>query len=190
MRRNELLVLRWDDIDVERRTVALNRGSVAVGYELRETRGKTRNAPRPLDLDATTIDLLRAWRVWQTAERIAVGLDDHGWVITDSNGVPVHPHAISQAFERIARRAGLPLIRLHGVRHTHATLLIRAGVPAKVVSERLGHATAAFTIETYQHVVPGMQADAASTAENLLAARPACLRPAPTSTGSTRLKRR
>ena len=79
----------------------------------------------------------------------------------------VHPHSISQAFERIAARAELPLIRLHDLRHTHATLLIKAGVPVKVVSERLGHAKAAFTIQTYQHVLPGMQADAAADFEQL-----------------------
>lgn len=62
----------------------------------------------------------------------------------------------------------MPLIRLHDLRHTHATLLIKAGVPVKVVSERLGHAKAAFTIETYPHVLPGMQADAARTFEQLV----------------------
>jgi integrase len=77
------------------------------------------------------------------------------------DGEPVHPHSISQAFERIARNAGLTVIRFHDLRHTHATLLIKEGVPVKVVSERLGHATTAFTIETYQHALPSMQADAA-----------------------------
>lgn len=76
--------------------------------------------------------------------------------------------AISQAFERIANRAGVPRIRLHDVRHTHGTLLIKAGVPVKVVSERLGHGNPAFTIETYQHVLPGMQAEAARTFEKLI----------------------
>ena len=61
-----------------------------------------------------------------------------------------HPlHAISQSFERISRRAGVRVIRLHDLRHTHRTLLIAAGVPVKVVSERLGHATPVFTIDTY-----------------------------------------
>jgi integrase len=80
-----------------------------------------------------------------------------------------------------------PVIRLHDVRHTHATLLIKAGVPVKVVSERLGHATAAFAIETYQHVMPGLQAEAAATL--LIPASPRLL-PATTSTASARLKRR
>jgi integrase len=82
-------------------------------------------------------------------------------------GEPVHPHAISQNFERIARRAAIRVIRFHDLRHTHGTLLI-ARSPVKVVSERLGHATPAFTIDTYQHVLPGMQAEAARTFEHLV----------------------
>jgi len=73
------------------------------------------------------------------------------------------------SLERIARRAGVPVIRLHDLRHTHETPLIKKGVPVKVVSERLGHAIIAFTIETHQHVLPGMQADAADTCRALLA---------------------
>jgi len=95
------------------------------------------------------------------AEREAVGAAPPEYLFTDADGAQAHPHSISQAFERIALRAEVPLIRLHDLRHTHATLLIKAGVPVKVVSERLGHAKAAFTIETYQHVLPGMQAEAA-----------------------------
>jgi integrase len=190
MRRNEVLGLRWDDVDFERGTLALNRGLVTIGYELHETRGKTRNAPRPIDLDATTVEVLCAWQAWQRTEQRAVGINGDGWVFTDADGQPVHPHAISQAFERIARRARVPVIRLHDVRHTHATLLIASGVPAKVVSERLGHATAAFTIETYQHVMPGMQADAAAVVEELLTPPSRALLSAATSTASARLKRR
>ena len=98
------------------------------------------------------------------------GSSSNGWVFTDGDGQPIHPHAVTPAFERIARRAGVPVIRLHELRHTHRTLLIKAGVPVKVVSERLGHAHVSFTIATYQHVLPGMQADAARVYEAL--ARP------------------
>ncbi len=182
MRRSELLGLRWDDIDLDKATVSINRALVAVAYELHESRGKTRNARRRIDLDATTIDDCTAWRSWQTTEQRAVGRDRSGRVFTDAAGHDVHPHALSQTFERIARRADVPVIRLHDLRHTHATLLIKSGVPVKVVSERLGHATPTFTIETYQHVLPGMQADAARLFEQLIA--PAA------STDIARLKRR
>ena len=187
VRRSELLGLRWEDIDLKSATMSINRGLLAIGYELHESRGKTRNSRRRIDLDPTTVSILEAWRTWQSAEHAAVGVHDPGWVFTDAHGQPIHPHAISQAFERIARRAMIPVIRLHDLRHTHATLLIKAGVPAKVVSERLGHATSTFTIETYQHVLPGMQADAARTFQTLIA--PGVL-PAPGSTGSTRLNTR
>ena len=168
MRRNELLGLRWSDFDATNATLSINRGLVAIAYELRQTRGKTPNARRRIDLDPTTTTILTTWRDWQHAEQRAAGIDKADWVFTDGRGEPIHPHAISQAFERIVKRAGVPLIRLHDLRHTHGTLLIKAGVPVKVVSERLGHATPAFTIDTYQHVLPGMQADAARLFEGLI----------------------
>ena len=182
MRRSELLGLRWGDIDLHAGTMSVNRGLVAIAYEVHESRCKTDSSRRCIDLDPTTVTVLDGWRTWQAAEQAAVGIEAAGWVFTDADGAPVHPHAISQAFERIATRAGVPLIRFHDVRHTHATLLIKAGVNVKVVSERLGHANAAFTIETYQHVIPGMQSDAARVFEQMIT-------PA-TSTGSARLKRR
>ncbi len=160
MRRSELLGLKWNDIDLDKATVSINRGLVAVGYELHESRGKTANSRRCIDLDTTTVDIMRAWRQWTAAEDAVLGQPSEHIFVT-GDGQPVHPHSISQAFERAARNAGLPVIRFHDLRHTHTTLLIKEGVPAKVVSERLGHATTAFTIETYQHVLPGMQADAA-----------------------------
>jgi len=168
MRRSELLGLRWDDIDLKKARVSVNRGLVAVAYELRESRGKTPNSRRSIDLDPTTVRVLQAWRNWQRAEQEVAGVESEGWVFTNSDGKPVHPHSISQTFERIAARAGVPRIRLHDVRHTHGTLLIKAGVPVKVVSERLGHGNPAFTIDTYQHVLPGMQAEAARTFEQLI----------------------
>lgn len=187
MRRSELLALRWSDIDLDAGTLSINRGLVAVGYDLHESRGKTRNSRRRIDLDPTTVRVLAAWRLWQRVEREAVGASPPDYLFTDARGEQVHPHAISQTFERVALRAEVPLIRLHDLRHTHATLLIKAGVPVKVVSERLGHAKAAFTIETYQHVLPGMQADAARTFEQLVVRD---VLPATESTGEGRGKRR
>lgn len=172
IRRSELLGLRWDDVDLKKARVSINRGLVAVAYELRESRGKTRNSRRAIDLDSTTIKVLNAWREWQKAEQEAAGVESEGWVFANTDGNPVHPHSISQTFERTANRAGVPRIRLHDLRHTHGTLLIKAGVPVKVVSERLGHGNPAFTIDTYQHVLPGMQAEAAHTFEQLIKEKP------------------
>lgn len=74
----------------------------------------------------------------------------------------MHPQLFSQAFERAVRNSGLPRIRLHDLRHTHATIARRAGVPVKVISERLGHEDPAFTMKQYAHVIPGMQAEVAA----------------------------
>jgi integrase len=89
-------------------------------------------------------------------------------VFTRPDGHPVHPHSLSQAFSRLQLAAGVPAIRLNDLRHTHATLMLKHGVPLKVVSERLGHSTPAFTMAVYQHVLPGMQRDAANTFARLI----------------------
>jgi integrase len=171
MRRNEVLGLKWSDIDLGKHRLHLNRGLVAVGYEVHETRGKTKTARRSIDLDTTTLAVLQGWRAHQTAEFAAVGIDNpEQWVFTDGDGEPVHPHAVYEAFRRIVHRADIPTTRFHDLRHTHGSLLLKEGVPIKVVSERLGHANVAFTMQTYQHLLPGMQADAARTTERL--ARP------------------
>ena len=171
MRRNEVLGLKWTDIDVKRKRLHLNRGLVAVGYEVHQTRGKTNTARRAIALDDVTLTVLEGWRAFQAAEFEAVGIDNGDeWVFTDGDGEPVHPHAVYEAFRRIVHNAGVPTIRFHDLRHTHGSLLIKEGIPVKVVSERLGHSNIAFTMQTYQHVLPGMQADAARTTERL--ARP------------------
>lgn len=144
MRRNEVLGLKWPDIDGKKRRLALDR------------------------LDQTTLDVLDGWRAFQRAEFAAVGIDnDEQWVFTDGDGNTVHPHALYEAFRRIVHNADIPTIRFHDLRHTHGSLLIKEGVPVKVVSERLGHAQIAFTMQTYQHLLPGMGADAARIAERL-----------------------
>jgi integrase len=97
-------------------------------------------------------------------------------VFARPDGAPLHPHLLSDAFGKLVKRSGLPRIRLHDLRHTHATLLLKSGVPIKVVSERLGHATPGFTMATYQHVLPGMQAEAARAFASLLEPLPVSTR--------------
>lgn len=82
-------------------------------------------------------------------------------------GQLINPNTVTPAFNKIAKRAGLKL-RLHDLRHTHATLMLKSGAHPKVVSERLGHATVAFTLDTYSHVVPGLQEAAAKAFDNTL----------------------
>ncbi len=123
------------------------------------------------------MQVLRDWRNQRAAEQPGLqAINRDAYVFAQPDGSPTHPHLISDAFKRLVKRSGLPRIRLHDLRHTHATLLLKAGVPIKVVSERLGHSTPAFTMATYQHVLPGMQRDAADTFASLLELLPASTR--------------
>jgi len=170
MRRGEVLGLRWHDIDLEARRLAVRHTITAVGYAITESTPKTHQA-RTIDLDPGTAEQLRAHLERQPKEKEAwgPGYRDSDLVFRREDGSPVHPQLFSQQFEREIRRAGLPQIRLHDVRHTHATIALRAGVPIKVISERLGHEDPAFTMKQYAHVIPGMQAEAAELIAALVA---------------------
>ena len=89
-------------------------------------------------------------------------LGDEGFVFSRPDGSTFLPDTVSHAFSKIARRAGLRGVRLHDLRHTHASLLLRQGVHPKIVQERLGHASISTTLDIYSHVMPGLQAAAAS----------------------------
>lgn len=117
---------------------------------------------RRIDLDAETVAVLRAWRLQQAKDRMALmgAWPSHALVFTREDGSPVHPDYASTVFDRLVRDSGLARITFHGLRHTHATILLAKGLPVKVVSERLGHATVQITLDTYGHVMPGMQTQA------------------------------
>ncbi len=106
--------------------------------------------------------MLRAWQDRQKAERDQWPGEwpTHGLVFTLQDGSSLDPDYLTRHFQTLSKKAKVPEIRLHDLRHTHATLMIAAGVPVKVVSERLGHSTPAFTMTVYQHVLPGMQREA------------------------------
>lgn len=167
MRRSELLALRWEDLDLATGHLSISRSLVSVAYELHESRGKTRSARRWVDLDPVTVQVLAGWRE-QLEGELGRRLNEDDYVFCTSSGAPTHPDRFSQVFNKLVARAGVPRRRLHDLRHTHATLLLKAGVPVKVVSERLGHATPGFTLATYQHVLPGMQAEAARIFASLI----------------------
>lgn len=166
MRRSELAGLRWPDVDLDAASLSVRHRRVSVAYTMVDRMGgKTDRSVRVIDLDPRTVEILRTWRRAQLEERMAWGpaWTDTGLVFTKEDGSGLHGDFISQRFERLVKAAGLPVLSLHGLRHVHATLLLKARVPVKVVSERLGHATAAFTMQQYQHVIPGMQSEAAAT---------------------------
>lgn len=167
MRRGEVVGLRWTDLDVDARRVSVCRTIQSVAGHPVEFGAKTKTSRRCVDLDETTITVLCRWRDRLAKEGLPHGPDD--WMFCNTAGRFLNPESISQLFVRLVARSELPRIRFHDVRHTHASLLVASGVPIKVVTERLGHAHPAFTMHTYQHLLPGMSAEAASRFAGLVA---------------------
>ena len=163
-RRSELLGLRWHAVDLAASTISIANRRTRVGYQMVERAGtKTTAGARVVDLDPDTVHALEDWQKAQATERKAWGpaYVDSGFVFTQENGEPVHADHVANRFERLVAAAGAPSIRFHDLRHTHATLLLKAGVPPHVVAQRLGHASPALTLTIYSHVLPRQQAAAA-----------------------------
>jgi len=164
LRRSELLGLRWQDIDLDLATLSVVQTLHHVpgkGYIFREP--KTKHSRRLVDLSPSLAVLLREYRANQELERKLLGrlLMPDALVFCYPDGIPLPPNSVTKAFRELAKSLGLSGIRLHDLRHTHATLMLRQGVHPKVVSERLGHSSVAITLDTYSHVLPGIQAAAA-----------------------------
>ena len=170
MRRGEVLGLRWVDVDLELARVAVRQTRVLAGRQVVTSEPKTSRGRRSIALDPRTVAALRSWRAAQLEERLAWGAawTDSGLVFTREDGTPMHPEWLSDAFDWRIRTTGLPRIRFHDLRHTHASLGLAAGVPVKVMSERLGHSTSSFTADAYQHVTPALEGHAASTVARLV----------------------
>ena len=171
LRRGEALGLHWRDIDLDGGTLAVTTTLLAVRGEVSWGEPKTAKGRRSVALDRGTIEVLRQHRTRQLEERLAWGgaYANEDIVFTRENGSAVHPDLFSQLFNRLVRDSELPRIRLHDLRHTHATLALQAGVHPKVVSERLGHAGIGITLDTYSHAIPAMEIDAAERVAALVA---------------------
>lgn len=166
MRRGEVAGLKWSDLDTSGERLSISRTLQNVGGTPVEFGVKTRASRRTVELDRATVNELRRWRQRLHRDGLPHGRDD--WMFCNASGRFPNPESIGQLFDRVVRRSGLPRIRFHDLRHTHASLLIADGAPIKVVSERLGHAHPAYTMHTYQHLWPGMSARAAEQFASLI----------------------
>ena len=159
LRRGELLGLKWSDIDLEKGDLRVQRQIGRIDGKIIEMPLKTKNAYRTLPLAADTIDILKA-------QKKKVG--GSPWVFPSPTGGPLSPDCVNNMLHRVLKRAGLPSIRFHDLRHTFATLALQNGVDVKTVSGMLGHFSAGFTLDTYAHVTTSAKREAAKTMGNIL----------------------
>jgi len=172
MRRGEALGLRWQDMDFGRGVLHVRQTLVDVQGTVSIGEPKTKSGRRTIALDPATVIALKSRRDAQTFMRKRVGeaWKDLDLVFTTDDGNWIHPRNVARSYGIIVRKAKVPYIPLHGLRHTSATLLLQRNIHPKVVSERLGHSSIGITLDTYSHVLPAMQQEAADAIGTMLAA--------------------
>ncbi|MEU8482829.1 site-specific integrase [Streptomyces sp. NPDC048641] len=172
-RRGEIVGLRWQDVDLEKRVIRVRKQRQRVGGEAYEDDPKGRRRKQSLPLPAICVAPLRWQRLRQAAvrERAGAGWVESDYVFTTRTGRPIEPRNVYRSFTRVAASAGLRVIRLHDARHGTATLLTAAGVAPRVVMEILGHSQIAVTMNVYTHVVQDTQREAVSHMDRLLRRR-------------------
>ena len=164
-RRGEALGLRWDDLDLENRTASIVRSLQRLkGQGLVLQPPKSAKSRRAISIDEMTVDMLRQHRGQQLLYMVELGdlYEDSGFVFPGPTGRALDPSVLTRNFERLAKAADATGARLHDLRHAHATLLLQEGTHPKVVQERLGHESSAFTLDRYSHVMPALQDKAAA----------------------------
>ncbi|MGW2301704.1 tyrosine-type recombinase/integrase [Streptomyces sp. NPDC001809] len=172
-RRGEVVGLRWENVDLDKREIRVRTQRQRVAGEVYEDDPKGRRRKQTLPLPAICVAPLRRQRLKQAAARERAGekWTETGYVFTTRTGQPIEPRNLYRSFTRVAKNAGLRVVRLHDARHGTA-LLTAAGVPPRVVMEILGHSQIAVTMNVYTHVVQDTQREAVSHMDRLLRSRP------------------
>jgi integrase len=170
LRRGEALGLRWSDIDLDAAVVRVRRALVFVDGDLRFVDPKTKRSRRTIPLPSVSVQALREHRRRQAAKRLVAGPDwtDQDLVFQSATGGPMDPNNLGRHFRALCDRAGIGRVRLHDLRHTCASLLLAQNVHPRVVMEILGHSGIAITRDTYSHVLPELQREAADRMDQAL----------------------
>ncbi|MEJ5899641.1 site-specific integrase [Ochrobactrum teleogrylli] len=169
MRRGEIAALRWKHIDFEGSRLFVLESAEQTNKEVHYKEPKSGKG-RVVDIPASVAAALKAHRARQAEELLPLGvrLTDETFIVADEQGEALEPRKLTDAWNRLRKGLDLPPIRLHDLRHTHATQMLAAGVHPKIASERLGHSTIAITLDLYSHVMPGMQANAAAQIDAMI----------------------
>jgi integrase len=172
LRRGEVLALRWKNLNLESGSMIVRQSleqTTKGGLRFKEPKSKK---PRHVALPRLLVDELRQHQVKQAEEMFRLGIRQTAEMLVCCryDGKPIDPEYVSREFPNAVVKAGLPRITFHGLRHSHATQMLKNGTPMKVASERLGHSGIAITMDLYSHVQPGMQEEAAELVDNALRA--------------------
>ena len=170
LRRGEICALRWRSVDLSKAAqLAVVSSTEQTKAGIREKEPKSGRA-RTVSLTALAVEELRRHKIRQAEELLQLGLrqSDDMYVVAQADGHPLKPNSLTHEFVRFIAGTDLPKVRFHDLRHSHATQLLASGIHPKIAQERLGHATVAITLDLYSHVLPGMQADAASRVDEAL----------------------
>ena len=159
LRRDELLGLKWEDIDLAQDSLRVQRQIARINGEVIEGPLKTKNAYRTLPLSADAVGVLQEQRKKGGSSP---------YVFPSPTGGPISPDSVLHMLHRVLKRAGLSKVRFHDLRHTFATLALQNGVDIKTVSGMLGHYSAGFTLDTYTHVTTSAKKEAANTMGSIL----------------------
>jgi len=171
LRRGELLGLCWDCVDLESGSITVKRSLIPLssGLYLQEST-KSKGGNRNIALTDDTLRELKAHKRRQAQDKLLMGKDYQNFNLCfcKEDGTYITPDTFTSDFKKRLAKAGLPQIRLHDLRHGHATLLLQRGIPAKLVQERLGHSSIQMTLDLYSHVTPEMSKAASESLNGLL----------------------
>jgi integrase len=169
MRRGEILALRWRDVDVAKGFVRVQRSLEQTDEGVRFKEPKRKRSRRPISMPAILIETLLAHQSEQAELKANLGshYTDNDLVCCYEDGRIWIPESFTSQYFAFTRKIGVK-VRFHDLRHSHASQLLRAGVHPKVVSERLGHSSIGITLDTYSHLLPGVQEEAARTVDSAL----------------------
>jgi len=160
LREGEALAIHYEDCDMVNRVINVRHTLITLKTGVTLSEPKTQMSKRAVTLPKVAYDVLK-----QYLDQLEI---NHGLIFTSSAGTPIYPRNFIRHFKKVIAEAGLPDIRVHDLRHSHASLLLASGVHPKLVQERLGHSSIALTLDTYSHVIPSLQEEVARRMDDLM----------------------